>query len=380
MNWRTKRKTFMNALLSAIIKNTTTRHGKGKNAIGSLVQHVLNATQRRHPQRRHPQRPRLQQRHPRQRQSLLKSQPQRLIARIGRQFHAQVALRGCGQLLGPPPPQWLPTRQVYCTRSLVVARKTELVGEKKNPTAMDNCNTEWYHLGDKYGGYTGNCGGHQYSDLYQLTFEDPCNGNPPSHNQCSHTCSNWVPVSCTSGTSWLWSSDRAYTTATSADSACTLYTLDGGCTKDGTGWRCSTPSTMSRDACYSDWYHVGDKYGGYTGNCGGHQYSSLYQLTYENPSSSCGSWTPVTCTTSTSWLWSSSRSYTSVAAADAGGTLYTVAGGCTQDGGGWRSHTQSTMNNCNSEWYHVGVNGGYTGNCGGHFYSDLYRLTYNNPC
>jgi len=94
-------------------------------------------------------------------------------------------------------------------------------------------------------------------------------------DEASTTCADnplWTPVTC-SMSSWLWSSDRAYTTVEEAGMFLDLYSgclhasdnLDGMCSLDGTGWVSTESWTMS--GCDSSWYHLG---GSYTGNCFGH--------------------------------------------------------------------------------------------------------------
>ena len=92
------------------------------------------------------------------------------------------------------------------------------------------------------------------------------------------------------------------------------------------------------------------------------------------------------CASGQGFLWSSSRSYTSVGSADKAGILHTSNGGCTPDGTGFRSEFPCYMsgNDCRKNWYHVPFEGDssvkpFFGNCaGGHPPAALYRLTFQN--
>jgi hypothetical protein len=111
----------------------------------------------------------------------------------------------------------------------------------------------------------------QVLDVSTCTLSDavPLNAIPgdcASHDQ-------WTPVTCTIG-SWVWSSDRTYTSIDSAEAEGVLWTGcthsgdgndDGMCSLDGMGWVSTESSVMA--GCNETWYHLG---GTYTGNCGGH--------------------------------------------------------------------------------------------------------------
>ena len=97
-------------------------------------------------------------------------------------------------------------------------------------------------------------------------------------------------------------------------------------------------------------------------------------------------WVPVNCvSTQKAYLWSSSRSYTSIGKADQEGTLYTSDGGCTPNGKGFRSKFPCSLSakDCESNWYHVPSDissDPFYGNCAGsHSYTALHRLTFQNP-
>jgi hypothetical protein len=84
--------------------------------------------------------------------------------------------------------------------------------------------------------------------------------------------SQWTAVTCTTD-SWLWSSDRSFTTIDAAEAARTLYSGcfhagdndEGMCSLDGTGWVSTESWTMS--GCDSTWYHLAPSW---EGDCGGH--------------------------------------------------------------------------------------------------------------
>lgn len=94
-------------------------------------------------------------------------------------------------------------------------------------------------------------------------------------DEASSECADnplWTPVTCSMG-SWLWSSDRSFTTVEDAEMVLELYSgcvhasdnPDGMCSLTGEGWVSTESWTMT--GCDASWYHLG---GSYTGNCGGH--------------------------------------------------------------------------------------------------------------
>ena len=100
---------------------------------------------------------------------------------------------------------------------------------------------------------------------------------------------SWLPVDCVSvEKGYLWSSSRTYITIDTADQGGTLYTSDGGCTDDGTGYRSEFPCYLSTNECRKKWYHVPTEGSSsvepFFGDCAGaHSYSALYRLTFKNP-------------------------------------------------------------------------------------------------
>jgi hypothetical protein len=88
----------------------------------------------------------------------------------------------------------------------------------------------------------------------------------------------WEPVDCTTP-EWVWTSDRAFTTAETADAARTLWSDHWGltCSLTGAGWVSTETFTMA--GCNDRWYHIG---GRYTGDCGGHDGEDVKRLTMDD--------------------------------------------------------------------------------------------------
>lgn len=98
------------------------------------------------------------------------------------------------------------------------------------------------------------------------------------------------------------------------------------------------------------------------------------------PASSCAQnakWQRVDCATS-SWVWTSNRSFSTLATANAERTLETgcqhasIPNTCSTDGAGWVSTQVFTMVGCNTSWRHITPNDMAPFDCGGHD-GDQYR-------
>jgi hypothetical protein len=110
---------------------------------------------------------------------------------------------------------------------------------------------------------------------------------------------------------------------------------------------------------------------------------SLDSVCLETAPTNCSTntlWQPVNCTT-TEWVWSSDRSFTTLELAEANGVLWvgdehsSVPNTCSLDGTGWVSTEVFTMAGCNTSWQHIG--GSYSGPCGNHDGDQVRRLTLN---
>jgi len=89
-------------------------------------------------------------------------------------------------------------------------------------------------------------------------------------------------------------------------------------------------------------------------------------------------WQEVDSTTS-NWVWTSSRIFSNVGDADFNRTLYvgdqhrnSVPNTASLDGTGYVSTAVFTMNGCDTDWYHLG--GWFSGNCYGHDGDQVRRL------
>lgn len=92
-------------------------------------------------------------------------------------------------------------------------------------------------------------------------------------------------------------------------------------------------------------------------------------------------WMPVTCTT-TKWVWSADRAFTTVSSAGENKVLWTgdqhtiIPNTCSLNGQGYVSTQVFTMSGCNTSWWHLG--GTYTGACGGHDGDQVRRLSHDD--
>jgi hypothetical protein len=102
------------------------------------------------------------------------------------------------------------------------------------------------------------------------------------------------------------------------------------------------------------------------------------------PCASHPQWQPVDCTT-TDWVWSSNRAFTTVQTANANVALWVgdqhtpIPNTCSLDGTGWVSKRTFVMSGCNTDWLHITSSTSF--DCGGHDGDIVRRLVLGpNDC
>jgi hypothetical protein len=181
-----------------------------------------------------------------------------------------------------------------------------------------------------------------------------CGGGCPA--ACADESPCQAAVDCTSGVC----TGNVCQAATCGDGVKNGSETDRDC-----GGACATKCDLSR-ACNAG----GDCA---SGTCSGNVCvpSSSSPICAQNPK-----WQRVDCVTG-SWVWTSNRSFSTLATANAARTLETgcqhssIPNTCSTDGAGWVSTQVFTMLGCDASWFHLTPDDTFFG-CGGHD-GDQYR-------